>query len=124
MKLSFGIEPEQMNVINPVEIMLFIPLFEKCVYPSIEWLMECPASYLSRMAWGLLFCAIFLVFSGALESIIQNQEYKQWARRIACRFFGSFRKSIIRHRIYETCAIIYSNSSTGCKARIIFALYA
>jgi hypothetical protein len=35
MKL-FGLEPEQLGVVNPLLILLLIPIHEKCVYPFLR----------------------------------------------------------------------------------------
>mmetsp|Transcript_34953 Transcript_34953/g.84569 ORF Transcript_34953/g.84569 Transcript_34953/m.84569 type:complete len:595 (+) Transcript_34953:151-1935(+) len=127
MKLTFGIEPEQMNVINPVEILLFIPLFDKCIYPSIERLVGHPFPHLSRMAWGMLFCALAFFVSGVLESIIQDQEANDndsvnsisilWQLpQITLLAIAEILLSVTG---YDFC---YSNSSTSCKA-LIMALF-
>ncbi|KAL3934207.1 MAG: hypothetical protein SGBAC_010019 [Bacillariaceae sp.] len=125
MQLSFGIEPEQMNVINPVEIMLFIPLFDKITYPSIERLMGRPFVHLSRMAWGMLFCAIAFFVSGVLESIIQDQETNGSVNSVSILWqlpqitLLSIAEILLSVTGYDFC---YSNSSTSCKA-LIMALY-
>jgi len=68
-----GIQPEQMNVINPLLIMAFIPLFERIIYPSLErqgWNI----SHLRRMGWGMLLAAVSFLVSGFLETVIQSRE--------------------------------------------------
>jgi len=68
-----GIQPEQMNVINPLLIMAFIPLFERIIYPHMErqgWNI----SHLRRMGWGMLLAAISFIVSGFLETVIQSRE--------------------------------------------------
>ena len=68
-----GLEPEQLNVINPVEIMLFIPLFERGIYPALEsrgWNI----SHLRRMSAGMLLTAVSFAASGLLESAMQRGE--------------------------------------------------
>ena len=68
-----GIQPEQMNVVNPLLIMAFIPLFERIIYPALEhqgWNI----SHLRRMGWGMLLAAVSFFVSGFLETIIQSRE--------------------------------------------------
>jgi dipeptide/tripeptide permease len=68
-----GLQPEQLNVVNPVEIMIFIPLFDRCIYPAMErrgWNI----SHLRRMGWGMLLASMSFFISGVLESVIQSRE--------------------------------------------------
>ena len=68
-----GWQPEQLNLINPVEIMLLIPLFDRCVYPMAQargWSI----SPLRRMGCGMVLAAVSFFVSGILESIIQSRE--------------------------------------------------
>jgi len=32
----YGLQPEQMTLINPIEIMIFVPLFDRVIYPAME----------------------------------------------------------------------------------------
>lgn len=72
MKLH-GLEAEQLIVVNPVEIMVFIPLFDRVIYPFLEKL-GVNISHLSRMRWGMLLTAVAFSVSGFLEMWIQNSE--------------------------------------------------
>jgi dipeptide/tripeptide permease len=68
-----GLEPEQLNVVNPVEIMLFIPLFDRIIYPALEargWNI----SHMRRMAGGMLLASLSFFISGLLESVIQHRD--------------------------------------------------
>jgi dipeptide/tripeptide permease len=71
MELPFGIQPEQLNVINPVLILIFIPLFDKIIYPHFErqGVNICP---LRRMAWGMMLSAGAFFLSGMVETAIQH----------------------------------------------------
>jgi proton-dependent oligopeptide transporter, POT family len=69
MKLH-GLQAEQLIVVNPVEIMIFIPLFDHIIYPSLERL-GMKVSHLSRMRWGMFFTAISFSISGLVEFWIQ-----------------------------------------------------
>ena len=31
------IRPDQMQIMNPIMILAFLPLFQYCVYPALEW---------------------------------------------------------------------------------------
>jgi proton-dependent oligopeptide transporter, POT family len=69
----YGLQAEQLVVLNPVEIMIFIPLFERVLYPFFEgcgWNI----SHLSRMRWGMLLTAVSFSISGFVEAWIQARE--------------------------------------------------
>lgn len=70
MKLH-GLQPEQLNVINPLQIMLFIPLFDKIIYPALRR-RHVDIDPLRRMSWGMLLTAVSFVTSGLVETAIQN----------------------------------------------------
>jgi proton-dependent oligopeptide transporter, POT family len=68
-----GLQPEQLNVVNPVQIMLFIPLFDRVIYPAMQarrWNIE----PLRRMACGMALSAVAFFVSGLVESAIQHRE--------------------------------------------------
>lgn len=68
-----GLQPEQLNVINPLEIMIFIPLFDRIIYPFLQN-RGVDISPLRRMTWGMLLTAMAFSASGIVESIIQNRK--------------------------------------------------
>jgi len=68
-----GLQPEQLNVINPVQIMLFIPLFDRVIYPTLEH-RGVRLSHIRRMMIGMVLTSISFAFSGLIESTIQNHE--------------------------------------------------
>jgi len=64
-----GLEPEQMNCLNPLEIMVFIPLFDRIIYPAMEtnnWNI----APLRRMGWGMVLASISFITSGILEHVV------------------------------------------------------
>ena len=66
-----GLQPEQLNILNPLEIMLFIPLFDRIIYPYLEsrnWNI----APLRRMGWGMVLTSLSFVVSGILETAIEN----------------------------------------------------
>lgn len=68
-----GLQPEQLNIVNPVEIMVFIPLFDSWIYPAMEargWNI----APLRRMSWGMVLAAVAFFVSGLVESAIQSRE--------------------------------------------------
>jgi POT family proton-dependent oligopeptide transporter len=71
MKLH-GLQAEQLIIVNPVEIMVFIPLFDRVIYPFMESRLGMNISHLRRMRWGMLLTAIAFSASGLLESWIQH----------------------------------------------------
>jgi POT family len=66
-----GLQPEQINILNPLEIMVFIPLFDRIIYPALE-ARRVNIAPLRRMGWGMVLAALSFVISGFLEYIIEN----------------------------------------------------
>jgi proton-dependent oligopeptide transporter, POT family len=69
----YGLQAEQLVVLNPVEIMIFIPLFERVLYPYFEG-CGFNISHLSRMRWGMFLTAVSFSMSGFVEAWIQASE--------------------------------------------------
>lgn len=72
MKLH-GLQPEQVTLVNPVEIMIFIPLFDRFIYPVLQsrnWNI----TPLRRMGVGMVLTSVSFFTSGILETAIQVQE--------------------------------------------------
>ena len=70
MRLDWHMTPENMLAVNPLEIVLFIPLFTQFLYPKLEsWGLD--ISPLRRMAWGMVLTAIAFSVSGMVESAIE-----------------------------------------------------
>lgn len=70
MKLDWHLTPENMNAVNPLEIMILIPLFDRVIYPKLEsrgWNI----SPLRRMSWGMVLAAVSFSVSGVVESSIE-----------------------------------------------------
>lgn len=63
---SFGIKPDQMQVVNPILVLLFIPVFDRIVYPLLGkcGLLKKP---LQRLTVGLFFAGVSFVVSGVVE---------------------------------------------------------
>ena len=71
-----GMEPEQLNLLNPLEIMVFIPLFDRFIYPAMEangWNI----APLRRMGWGMVLAAISFVVSGFLENAMDKSSHPE-----------------------------------------------
>eukprot|EP00934_Nitzschia_sp_Nitz4_P000545 Nitzschia sp. Nitz4//scaffold75_size92586//58790//60604//NITZ4_004861-RA/size92586-processed-gene-0.24-mRNA-1//1//CDS//3329557723//545//frame0 len=66
-----GLQPEQLQFLNPLLIMIFIPLFEKGVYPWLEH-RHFNIQPVRRMQWGMFLTAISFLMSTALERRIQS----------------------------------------------------
>ncbi|KAJ0183782.1 hypothetical protein K1T71_000205 [Dendrolimus kikuchii] len=63
---SWTLEADQMQVLNPLLILIFIPLFEVAIYPFLTWakLIRKP---LHKMIWGGVLAACAFVISGIVE---------------------------------------------------------
>jgi hypothetical protein len=68
-----GLQPEQLTLVNPIEIMVFIPLFQQVIYPFLTrrgWSLK-PTH---RIQTGMVLAALSFFASGLLESAIQRTE--------------------------------------------------
>ncbi|CAG9558248.1 unnamed protein product [Danaus chrysippus] len=63
---SWTLKADQMQVLNPLLILVFIPLFEVAIYPFLTWckLIKKP---LHKMIWGGILAAFAFVISGIVE---------------------------------------------------------
>lgn len=67
---SFSIKPDQMQVINPLLILLFIPLFDYFVYPKLAHIgIRRP---LQKLSLGLLLAAIGFFLSAMVEMRLEE----------------------------------------------------
>ena len=66
-----GLTAEQVGVINPVLILMFVPLFEGCIYPWLRKYLFDPTP-LRRMAFGMLITAAAFAVSAYLEAQIES----------------------------------------------------
>jgi solute carrier family 15 oligopeptide transporter 1 len=66
--LIFGylIKPDQFQVVNPLFIIIFIPLFQICIYPIIEKFMFINTP-LRKISIGGLLASLSFVISGIVE---------------------------------------------------------
>ena len=71
-----GMEPEQLNLLNPLEIMVFIPLFDRVIYPAME-ARRWNIAPLRRMGWGMVLAAISFVVSGLLENAMDKSSHPE-----------------------------------------------
>jgi len=69
----YGLQPEQLQAINPLEIVVFVPLFDRVVYPWMDR-HGFDISPLRRMAYGMALTAIAFFMSGFLENCMQRLE--------------------------------------------------
>ncbi len=70
----YGLEPEQLQFLNPLEIMLFIPLFDQIIYPWLER-HGFNIEPLRRMEYGMFLAAVSFCCSALLESVVQNRPF-------------------------------------------------
>ncbi|CAK1588211.1 unnamed protein product [Parnassius mnemosyne] len=63
---GWTLKADQMQVLNPLLILIFIPLFEVAIYPFLTWckLVRKP---LHKMIWGGILAACAFVISGIVE---------------------------------------------------------
>lgn len=59
------IKPEQMQIINPILTILFVPLFDRIIYPIFK---KCGLlTPLQRIGSGIVFCGIAFIVSASVE---------------------------------------------------------
>ncbi|XP_034242567.1 peptide transporter family 1-like isoform X2 [Thrips palmi] len=63
---SWVVKPDQMQVVNPILIMILLPLFESVIYPALEK-MHLLRKPLQRIATGGLLGAVAFIISGVLQ---------------------------------------------------------
>jgi dipeptide/tripeptide permease len=68
-----SLQPEQLNVVNPVEIMVLVPLFDRVIYPWLRNRHGVDLRPLRRMGWGMLLAAMSFFASAVVEHAIQQR---------------------------------------------------
>ena len=66
-------EPEQLQILNPLEIMILIPLFDKLIYPTLEIKYGYNLKPTRRMEYGMFLAAVSFFASAWLEYCIQQK---------------------------------------------------
>ncbi|XP_012267222.2 peptide transporter family 1 isoform X1 [Athalia rosae] len=63
---SFVLKPDQIGFVNPLLILLFIPMFETCIYPALNkiHLVRTP---LQKLTFGGILAGLAFVISGVVE---------------------------------------------------------
>jgi len=68
---SVQILPDQIQLLNSLMILLFLPIFQKLIYPAFEW-CGVTVSPLRKMSLGQLIAAASFVISGFVQFAIQE----------------------------------------------------
>ncbi|CAH1788218.1 unnamed protein product [Owenia fusiformis] len=68
---DWHVKPDQISVLNPVMILLFIPLFESAIYPLLDK-CKIPNRPLQRMVVGMLFASASFYLAGFLQITIDE----------------------------------------------------
>lgn len=69
---NFLLHPDQMQVVNPLLVMLFIPLFETCIYPALTKVgISTP---LRKLCLGGLLAALSFVISALVDLQLEVRE--------------------------------------------------
>ena len=69
MNLHGIMQPEQINVLNPVGLFVLIPVFDKVIYPTLEK-QKYDISPLRRIGWGMILVSLAFFISGIVEYVI------------------------------------------------------
>eukprot|EP00943_MAST-04B_sp_MAST-4B-sp1_P008383 g8383.t1 len=68
------LEPEQIGVLNPVLVLVFIPLCDKCIFPFVENKLKYKLTSVKKMICGMCLCIIAFILSTILQNMIENAE--------------------------------------------------
>ena len=65
------IHPDQVQIINPILILVFIPIFDKILYPLLR---KCgiKVTTLRKMTCGIFFAGVAFILSGLVQILIEN----------------------------------------------------
>jgi dipeptide/tripeptide permease len=77
-----GLQPEQVNLVNPLQIMIFIPCFDRFLYPWLER-RRINIQPLRRMAYGMILTAMAFTASGFVESAILAENTKEQSQTVS-----------------------------------------
>eukprot|EP00940_MAST-03C_sp_MAST-3C-sp2_P003022 g3022.t1 len=70
-----GLQPEQMGVVNPILVLLLIPIFDQFIYPRWEASTYLPPlTPLRKIGVGMLICAASFVLSAVVEGMIAEAD--------------------------------------------------
>jgi len=72
-----GFQPEQLQILNPLEIMIFIPLFDRIIYPYCKQRGVIDLQPIRRMEYGMFLASISFFASAYLEYCIQQHPEEQ-----------------------------------------------
>lgn len=67
----YTIKPDQFNVVNPLLVLILIPLFEYVIYPQLSKIGIRTA--LQKVALGMIFASLAFLTSAAVESQIERK---------------------------------------------------
>ena len=101
---TFTIHPDQIQVLNPILILVLIPIFDKIVYPLIR-LCKIKVTTLRRMTSGIFLAGVAFIISGVLQIQIVNGSDLSAPNSFA------FLK-IINPTANQANVTVYSNSTT------------
>jgi hypothetical protein len=68
---SFTMEPDMMQFVNSLLVVLFVPLMESIVFPLLDK-FRIPNRPLQRMVWGMIFAASAFLIAAFLQISIDN----------------------------------------------------
>lgn len=112
--LGIQILPDQMQVVNPALVLIFIPFFDKIIYPYLGR-MQFLENPLHRMAVGGLIAGFAFLSAGILELILQlNYPPLPGRHNAATNFINTLPCDIVIHSPFAP--VLRLNSS----ARFVF----
>ena len=70
---SIAIKPDQIQIANPVMILLLVPLFESVIYPMIQKCFD--FTPLRRIGVGMVLVGFSFIISGILELQLEVRSF-------------------------------------------------
>jgi proton-dependent oligopeptide transporter, POT family len=68
---SWEVEPDQIPALNPLLVLMFVPLFDKLIYPGLKRI-HMPLALLKRIAVGMVFASSSFVYAAFLQVAMDN----------------------------------------------------
>ena len=66
-----GVQPDQVSILNPILVLLLIPLFNRYFYPWLERLVGPLHPLNHKMIWGMILNAVAIVLAAILAAFVE-----------------------------------------------------
>jgi dipeptide/tripeptide permease len=108
------IKPDQMQIVNPLLILILVPIFETVIYPCFK--KSGLLTPLRRIGCGLVLCGLSFVVSGFVEIALEVITFLFRLAPININDYLFFINFSPRMQLYRVTVACNSTSSTPCLA--------